>query len=86
MPPLRNRYASTPEKQRARQNENHEGTNSGQNKHFLELEEKVQETELMYKEMMKGMKSIEEKMSWMLSKYKDMEMLETRRKLNFPFY
>ena len=86
MPPLRNRYASTPEKQRARQNENHEGTNSGQNKHFLEMEEKVQETKLMYKEMMEGMKSIEERVSWMLSKYKDIEMLETRRKLNFPFY
>ena len=86
MPPMRSRYAPTLKNQHTLPSRNNEGTNSGQNKHFLELEEKVQETELMYKEMMKGMKSIEEKMSWMLSKYKDMEMLETRRKLNFPFY
>ena len=86
MPPLRNQNTPTLKNQRTQHTKNHEETNNGHNKHFLEMEEKVQETELMCKEMMKGMKSIEERITWMLSKYKDLEMLETRRKLNFPFY
>ena len=85
-PPMRSRYAPSLENQHTLPPVNDEETNSGQNRHFLEMEKKVQETELMYKEMMKGMKSIEERLSWTLSKYKDLEMLETRRKMNFPLY
>ena len=85
-PPRTLQYPPPRRNQRSPPLRNTERTNGWQKKPFLEIEERMKGTELLYEGMMKGMKNMEEKISWMMSRHRDLEMLETRRKLNFPYY